>query len=144
MPRPGRETGLILRCAGKAGNPFQTTQGRLSGTGTAQESLPSRVFPPALSQHSQQRLALSLVSVALILRVVSVCASLVAGEWLTPAVCPQGIFFLRHLFSLLLLLFSPSVSPALRDPVDCSPPSSLSFTARIAQLTRHLPPADGL
>ena len=26
-----RETGLILRCAGKAGNPFQTTQGnRLS------------------------------------------------------------------------------------------------------------------
>ena len=22
-----RETGLILRCAGKAGNPFQTTQG---------------------------------------------------------------------------------------------------------------------
>ena len=23
-----RETGLILRCAGKAGNPFQTTQGR--------------------------------------------------------------------------------------------------------------------
>ena len=23
----GRETGLILRCAGKAGNPFQTTQG---------------------------------------------------------------------------------------------------------------------
>ena len=27
----GRETGLILRCAGKAGNPFQTTQGnRLS------------------------------------------------------------------------------------------------------------------
>ena len=101
---------------------------RLSGTGTAQESLPSRVFPPALSQHSQQRLALSLVSVALILRVVSVCASLVAGEWLTPAVCPQGIFFLRHLFSMLLLLFSPSVSPALRDPVDCSPPSSLSFT----------------
>ena len=29
-PRP-RETGLLLRCAGKAGNPFQTTQGnRLS------------------------------------------------------------------------------------------------------------------
>ena len=24
-----RETGLILRCAGKAGNPFQTTQGSL-------------------------------------------------------------------------------------------------------------------
>ena len=23
--KPGRETGLILRCAGKAGNPFQTT-----------------------------------------------------------------------------------------------------------------------
>ena len=23
------ETGLILRCAGKAGNPFQTTQGNL-------------------------------------------------------------------------------------------------------------------
>ena len=23
-----RETGLILRCAGKAGNPFQTTQGK--------------------------------------------------------------------------------------------------------------------
>ena len=23
----GRETGLILRCTGKAGNPFQTTQG---------------------------------------------------------------------------------------------------------------------
>ena len=29
--RVPRETGLILRCAGKAGNPFQTTQGnRLS------------------------------------------------------------------------------------------------------------------
>ena len=30
-PEFPRETGLILRCAGKAGNPFQTTQGnRLS------------------------------------------------------------------------------------------------------------------
>ena len=65
---------------------------------------------------------------ALILRAVSACAALVAGERLTPAVCPQGVFFLRHLFSLLLLLLSPSFSPALRDPVDCSPPSSLSFT----------------
>ena len=26
-----REAGLILRCAGKAGNPFQTTQGRIKG-----------------------------------------------------------------------------------------------------------------
>ena len=25
------ETGLILRCAGKAGNPFQTTQGLMIG-----------------------------------------------------------------------------------------------------------------
>ena len=31
MVFPSSETGLILRCAGKAGNPFQTTQGnRLS------------------------------------------------------------------------------------------------------------------
>ena len=31
-----RETGLILRCAGKAGNPFQTTQGQNAGLDEAQ------------------------------------------------------------------------------------------------------------
>ena len=47
-----RETGLILRCAGKAGNPFQTTQGnRLScrdqeGRGGSEEAVPGpSVFP---------------------------------------------------------------------------------------------------
>ena len=46
------ETGLILRCAGKAGNPFQTTQGnRLScrdqeGRGGSEEAVPGpSVFP---------------------------------------------------------------------------------------------------
>ena len=47
-----RETGLILRCAGKAGNPFQTTQGnRLScrdqeGRRGSEEAVPGpSVFP---------------------------------------------------------------------------------------------------
>ena len=47
-----RETGLILRCAGKAGNPFQTTQGnRLSccdqeGRGGSEEAVPgTSVYP---------------------------------------------------------------------------------------------------
>ena len=47
-----RETGLILRCAGKAGNPFQTTQGnRLSCSGQegrrgSEEAVPGpSVFP---------------------------------------------------------------------------------------------------
>ena len=47
-----RETGLILRCAGKAGNPFQTTQGnRLScreqeGRRASEEAVPGpSVFP---------------------------------------------------------------------------------------------------
>ena len=33
-----RETGLILRCAGKAGNPFQTTQGNRISRGTTRIS----------------------------------------------------------------------------------------------------------
>ena len=48
-----RETGLILRCAGKAGNPFQTTQGnRLpcrdqEGRRGSEEAVPGpSVFPP--------------------------------------------------------------------------------------------------
>ena len=53
MVRPNvRETGHILRCAGKAGNPFQTTQGnRLSrrdqeGRGGSEEAVPGpSVFP---------------------------------------------------------------------------------------------------
>ena len=47
-----RETGLILRCAGKAGNPFQTTQGnRIScrhqeGRRGSEEAVPGNsVFP---------------------------------------------------------------------------------------------------
>ena len=47
-----RETGLILRCAGKAGNPFQTTQGnRLAcrdqeGRKGSEEAVPGpSVFP---------------------------------------------------------------------------------------------------
>ena len=47
-----RETGLILRCAGKAGNPFQTAQGnRLScrdqeGRRASEEAVPGpSVFP---------------------------------------------------------------------------------------------------
>ena len=47
-----RETGLLLRCAGKAGNPFQTTQGnRLScrdqeGRRGSEEAVPGpSVFP---------------------------------------------------------------------------------------------------
>ena len=39
---PRRETGLILRCAGKAGYPFQTTQGSSSGTGLEKPSVESR------------------------------------------------------------------------------------------------------
>ena len=46
-----RETGLILRCAGKAGNPFQTTQGnRLScrdQEGRPYGPLPARVICPS-------------------------------------------------------------------------------------------------
>ena len=52
LGRSPRETGLILRCAGKAGNPFQTTQGnRLScrdqeGRGGSEEAVPGpSVFP---------------------------------------------------------------------------------------------------
>ena len=56
-----RETGLILRCAGKAGNTFQTTQGnRLScrdqeGRSGSEEAVPGpSVFPsgyPGVSGH---------------------------------------------------------------------------------------------
>ena len=54
-----RETGLILRCAGKAGNPFQTTQGNRifcrdqEGRRGSEEAVPGpSVFPsgdPGLS-----------------------------------------------------------------------------------------------
>ena len=48
-----RETGLILRCAGKAGNPFQTTQGnRLScrdqeGRRGSEEAVPGASVVPS-------------------------------------------------------------------------------------------------
>ena len=48
-----RETGLILRCAGKAGNPFQTTQGnRLScrdqeGRRGSDEAVPGHLVVPS-------------------------------------------------------------------------------------------------
>ena len=62
--RRGRETGLILRCAGKAGNPFQTTQwNRLScsdqeGRRGSEEAVPGpSEFPsrePGVSGLSKQ------------------------------------------------------------------------------------------
>ena len=50
-----RETGLILRCAGKAGNPFQTTQvNRLSCGDQEGRKGSEEVVPGALVFHSRE------------------------------------------------------------------------------------------